>query len=146
MTTIAASKVEIACDQQASHASGLKLKVETKIHEIFNPLIYPKPFYIGYAGDLESCHSVLEWFHSPTEKPPRTRNAECVILTKDKKIFTFANPSKWIEVKEPFYAIGSGSQYALGAMYAGKTPKESVIISSKLDTGTGMGVRVFNFK
>lgn len=146
ITTIAVNKEEIACDQQATHGSGYKLKVSTKIHRFDNTAIYPKPFYIGFAGGLEQAHGVLEWFNNPTDKPPKTRDNEFVVLTSDKKIFTFVNPTKWLEIKEPFYSVGSGSKFALGALHAGKSPKESVAIACKCDPDTGMGVKSFTFK
>lgn len=145
ITTIAVNKNEIACDQQVSHSSGYKLKIKSKIHYFYNTLIYPKPFYIGFAGSLDEAHSVLEWLNSPTEKPPRTKMNEFIILTEDKKVFTFINPLRWIPIEEPFYAIGSGGQFALGALHAGSTPKEAVVIASKCDSGTGLGVKVFSF-
>jgi ATP-dependent protease HslVU (ClpYQ) peptidase subunit len=146
MTTIAVNKNEIACDMQATHRSGYKLKVQTKIHHYSNPLVYPKPFYIGFAGSLEDAHSVLEWFNSPNDKPPKVRESEYIILTEDKKIYTFANPLRWIQISEPFYAIGSGGQFALGALHSGKSPKEAVLIASKCDPATGLGVKSFDFK
>lgn len=43
------------------------------------------------------------------------------------------------------WAIGSGADYALGAMYAGLSAAEAVMIASKLDTGTGLGVDSVSF-
>jgi ATP-dependent protease HslVU (ClpYQ) peptidase subunit len=39
------------------------------------------------------------------------------------------------------YAIGSGSDFAMGAMLAGKTAAESVRIATKLDIYSGGAVR-----
>lgn len=146
MTTIAVSRTEIACDQQATHSSGYKLKVQTKVHWFHNPQIYPKPFFLGFAGSLEDAHSIIEWFANPIGKPPKTRYNEYIILTEDKKIFTFANPLSWVEIVEPFYSIGTGAAYALGALHAGKTPKEAVNIAIKCDPSTGMGTKSFSFE
>ena len=101
---------------------------------------------MGFAGSLEDAHGMLEWFNSPTEKPPKTRSNEFIILTEDRKIFTFVNPTRWVSINEPFYAIGSGGSYALGALHSGKTPREAVLVASKCDAGTGMGVKSFTFK
>lgn len=131
---------------QATHHTGYKLKVQTKIHYCNSPLVYPKPFYIGFAGGIEEAHGVLEWFNNPNDKPPKVRNNEFIILAEDKKIYTFRNPLKWIQINEPFYAIGSGAQFALGALHSGKTPKESIGIATKCDPSTGMGIKSFDFK
>lgn len=143
ITTIAMNKNEIACDLQFTHGSGYKFKGSTKVHEIFNPSVYPKPFYVGFCGSVEAGQAGLAWLVDPSDKPPKTSGAEFVILTKDKRMFTFQNPSKWIEIKEPFYSVGSGSQYAAGALAAGKTPIEAVKIAAKFDPHTGVGYKTF---
>lgn len=44
------------------------------------------------------------------------------------------------------WAIGSGCDYALGAMEAGATAQEAVRIASRLDNQCGMGVDVVRFR
>lgn len=43
----------------------------------------------------------------------------------------------WLRRDESIVAIGTGSQYALGAMHAGKTPAEAVGIAKHCDPYTG---------
>ena len=147
ITTIAVSKTSIACVLQATHGGGFKFKVKTKLFEFNNPLFYPTPFTVGYSGDLDAVPDVLEFLGNtePTAKPPRNRNCEFVVLTKDHKIYTFINPTKWILVDEPNYAIGSGMHYALGALKAGATPKEAVKAACKLDPMSGLGVKEISY-
>lgn len=131
---------------QATHHSGYKFKVKTKLFEFDNPLLYPTPFIVGYCGDLDAVPDVLEYLDDMTGKikPPRGRSCEFVVLTKDKKIYTFVTASKWIQVNEPYYAIGSGMQYALGALKTGATPKEAVLVATSLDPMTGLGCKVID--
>ena len=145
ITTIAANKFEIASDLQFTHHTGHKFKGSTKIHEMYSPRLYPKPFYVGFCGGAQVCQQVVQWLSDPTDKPPKVSNAEFLILTQDKKMFTFNNPTNWLEIKEPYYAIGSGMQYAAGAMAAGKSPLEAVKIAAKHDNNTGMGYKTFSF-
>lgn len=114
--------------------------------EFNNPSLYDKKFIVGYCGDLDAVPDMLEYLDDITgkTKPPRAK-LECVILTEDHKIFTFVNPSKWILVDEPCYAIGSGMHYALGAMKSGASPKEAVVAASKLDPHTGLGVKIMEY-
>lgn len=102
---------------------------------------------MGYAGDLDAVPDILTFLSDITgvSKVPRVKTVECVVLTEDKKIFTFINPTKWIQVDEPYYAIGSGMQYALGALSTGHSPEEAVKAASKLDPLTGCGVKVMEF-
>ena len=50
--------------------------------------------------------------------------------------------SHWLEIRMPFYAVGSGRDFAIGAMHCGKTPAEAVEIASKYDLKTGMEIDV----
>ena len=145
MTTIAITKNEIACDLQFTHPSGYKFRGSTKIHQVYNPQVYPKPFYIGFSGAAQECQQVVSWLLSPDGKPPKVRASEFVVLTADKKMFTFKQPSNWIEINQPYYAVGSGSHYATGALASGKTAIEAVRIAAKHDPNTGHGTKNYTF-
>jgi len=139
------TKNEIACDLQFTHGSGHKFKGSTKVHELYSPRLYHKPFYVGFCGAAQECQAVVQWLQDPDDKPPKVRNSEFLILTQDKKMFAFQQPTNWLEVREQYYSIGTGMQYAAGAMAAGKTPLEAVKIAAKHDPSTGMGYKTFSF-
>lgn len=144
MTTIAATRVAIACDLQVT-GGNLKFKCKDKIYAFDgHPATYPTPYMVGYAGNVENSMAILDWLAEPTEKPPRgSKYCQFLALTNDGKIFTFQNPARWIELDAPYAAIGSGGDIALGALASGKTPKEAVLIASKVDINTGMGVKSY---
>jgi hypothetical protein len=48
--------------------------------------------------------------------------------------------------KRGFYAVGSGSHLALGALEAGASPKQAIKIASRYDSGTNNDVRVLKIK
>ena len=50
-----------------------------------------------------------------------------------------------VEVKDRYFGIGSGSEYALGALHAGASLAEAVRIAAKLDNGTGNRIQVEGF-
>lgn len=147
MTTIAANKDSIACDLQATHSGGYKFKLTTKIGKFYQPLIYPKPFYVGFSGSVDAIPDVTDFFVNMHEykRPPKIQGVECLVLTEDRKLYTFVNPSKWLELKEGNYAVGSGAMFAMGAMESGKDPIEAVKIASKKDPMTGLGFKTYNF-
>jgi ATP-dependent protease HslVU (ClpYQ) peptidase subunit len=62
-----------------------------------------------------------------------------LMLTNRKEFFHATTLSNWMLINQPFFAIGSGMQFAIAAMEAGKTPYEAVKIASKHDPHTGMG-------
>jgi hypothetical protein len=146
MTTIAVTRDQIAGDRQVTHSGGLKFKVTTKVHEFYQPLLWPKKFYVGMCGNVDEFPDILQFLYDPAamKKAPKGNGGECVVLTEDRKIFTFKSPSKWIHVEQPFYAVGTGMNYAMSAMECGKTAIEAVKVASKFDLYTGMGVTHFD--
>lgn len=146
MTTIAATKKVIACDLQVSWNGGYKFRTTTKVFGLDKNKYVPEPFYIGYAGTVEKAHGIINWLRYPDEiKRPKHDGSSFLILTEKGKLITFndPHPDGWIEVNEPFFAIGSGAAFAQATMLAGLSPKDAVLAASKLDPLTGMGVKVF---
>lgn len=152
MTTIAAKVCkeggQIASDLQATHSGGLKFKLKTKILEFSQPLIWPTKFYLGLCGDLDSFSDVISYLTDPTDfkRAPRGTGGDFLVLTGDKKLFTFKSPAKWMAIDSPFYAVGTGMNYAMSAMDCGKTALQAVKVASKYDIYTGMGFKSFDLK
>jgi ATP-dependent protease HslVU (ClpYQ) peptidase subunit len=145
MTTIACNRESIACDLQVT-AGNTKFKATTKIWSFDpTPSTYHTPYFVGYAGHVQKALGVLEWLANPVGKAPTVKQMDFLVLTEDGKIFTFQSPVNWIEVNEPFYCIGSGADFASGALASGKTPLEAVKVASHHDINTGMGFRDYNF-
>lgn len=42
------------------------------------------------------------------------------------------------------YALGSGGDYALGAMHAGASPQQAIEIACRIDTGSGGAIQVID--
>lgn len=146
MTTIAVNKNQIAADRQATHNGGLKFRVSNKINKFDNPTFYNTTFYVGLVGNIDNFAPVLQYFLDPStfKECPVLKKGEGIILTQDNQIYTFYAPNIWTLVDQPFYSIGSGMNFAMGAMSAGLSPYEAVKIASKLDPMTGMGVTKFD--
>lgn len=140
MTTIAVNRKMMAADKQFTHASGMKLIGRTKIIEVPLPEMFgAKRAFIGFSGNADVWGNIVGWLHDPTEKPPKCRDIEFLMLTDKGSIMHGTNMTNWIEICQPHCAIGSGMQYAQGAMAAGKSPIEAVKVASKHDAMTGMG-------
>lgn len=146
MTTIAVNKNSMACDLQVSWPGGHKYRVTTKIFGLEANKYIATPFYVGYAGQVAQVQGMIEHLRNPDEvKRPRNFEGTLVALTEKGKIIhiCYPNPDTWVEVAEPFFAIGSGSNFAMAAMLLGSTPKEAVKAASALDPHTGMGIKEF---
>jgi ATP-dependent protease HslVU (ClpYQ) peptidase subunit len=147
MTTIALNKKQIAGDLQMTHSNGITFKSSSKLYTFENKLIYPKPFVVGFCGDVDTAIHIMDFFVDPAnyKAPKKMRDCEFVALTADHKMYTFSNPQKWIPLAGKFYALGSGSHFAMGAMVAGCTPEEAVRAAIKLDKSSGYGVSKVEF-
>lgn len=149
MTTVAVDKTSMACDLQFTHSSGLKFKGFTKC-KVVPKLISTSMFgaekvIVGACGDADKMGYAWAWLEDPVGfgKLPKLKEVEFVALTSDGDILTSSNLKNWIKVDEPFYAIGSGSHFAIGAMAAGKCPADAVKTAMKHDPATGMGVKTY---
>lgn len=137
----------MACDLQYTYMQTQKFKGGPKIislkPDIAKDMFGVNKAYLGFAGNADTWGEVVGWFSIPTEKMPRCKNIEFLLLTDTNQIYHATNLRNWFELKEPHFAIGSGSQFALSAMELGKTPKEAVKIAMKYDIGTGLGVKEY---
>lgn len=142
MTTVAANRHQMASDRKASSANG-HFDIGSKMRHFHIEGYYPVPFTVGYCGDVDTVLQVLDFFDNPLNwTPPKglSKKAEFLMLTADHKIFTFNHPLRLMPVNSGFYAIGSGSNYAMGAMAFGATPYEAVKAACKLDNFSGYKV------
>lgn len=146
MTTIAANRSQIAGDRCATHSGGFRFKIKSKLYTFNSPLIYPHPFHVGMAGNIESFPDIIDFFTNPAEakKIPRLKGGEGIILTENGKLFCFSIPTIWVEVDQEYYAVGSGANFAMGAMAAGDTPEDAIKKAMRHDTGTAFGVTKIN--
>jgi len=127
-------------DKQFTHASGMKLTGKTKVYEVPHPDVFQcKRAFIGFAGNADAFGKALGWLHDPTTKAPKLRDVEMLLLTDKGEILHGTTMHNWLQIPQPFMAIGSGMHYAMGAMAAGKDPYEACKIASKHDSNTGCG-------
>lgn len=135
--------------QFTNHNSGNKFKGTTKVYSFrAHEDGYPEDFIVGFAGAASDIVTVVSYFTSPEKfkSPPRVRGLSGLVLTASQNIFMFDDYQKWLAVDQPFYAIGSGSAYALGAMANGASPKEAVKAAMQHDSYTGMGIKGVRLK
>lgn len=127
-------------------SNGFKFKGSTKVYKFdAHELTYEdSDFIVGFAGTASDIITVTTFFLAPEmflKRPPRVKDLSGLVLTAKGDLFLFDDYTKWLAIKEPFAAIGSGAQVALGAMHAGASPKEAVKVAMKHDAFTGMGIK-----
>lgn len=144
MTTIAYDGTTIAAD--GLMLSGTE-RVATRIKKIrvSGGRIYALS---GLAAMLEP---LIKW-HAEGADPGTVPKAtgdnswSMIVLEHGKPLTLFTSGCQYPDEYSEgyFFAIGSGQDYALGAMHAGKSAREAVEIAAKIDTSTGGEIMEIN--
>lgn len=135
MTTIIATKVGIYADTLCGYTVPFKTRKHTRIG---------RSIYAG-AGDLDELMKFFDWRRDGGDTPSIEDGID-VLEVCDEGIFIWGKKFVRLKVCEEFYAVGSGAQYAMGAMAAGCTPKQALTIAASLDSGTGLPIEFARFK
>lgn len=99
----------------------------------------------GGAGPTGVLAAFKQWtlgrgkrpeFKKPEGDEEEPSKMEILQLHPKNGIFLWINSDLPEEVDEPFYAIGTGAAYAVGAMSHGATPQEALEIAARWNTGT----------
>lgn len=136
MTTIAFDGKTMACDTRVVCGSNC-YNTDTKIYE--NDFAV-----IGVAGDA-GVGDILVGDRGILVPKHYDFDFEALVFVKDtEKVYKVAFYKSWdcalssvIPIADSFAAVGSGSPYALAAMYLGHTATRSVTVASQFDTNTG---------
>jgi ATP-dependent HslUV protease subunit HslV len=107
-----------------------------------------KPCLIGFSGSVHMYRAWLHWLSGGDEPRWTGNNDYWSMMLVDHTGYVWVRTSSsngWAPHGRRVWAIGSGCDYALGAMYAGASAERAVVIASKLDVNTGGGVDVVRF-
>jgi len=145
MTTIAWRPGMLATDTLSVDTVGLKAPCKK--------LFRANGFILGGAGSL---HQVVEYYRHVKDMeiaqilelgyPNYDENKNCPSMI-------LCNPhaphmafelcgTQWLQILMPFYAVGSGRDFALAAMHLGKSAEEAVRVAMQFDLKTGMDIDV----
>jgi ATP-dependent HslUV protease subunit HslV len=131
MTTIAYQNGVMAGDSQANY-NDTQVGRLTKVIKVNGMLA-------GAAGDLQDVQIFFDWvthgMHD-TNKPEEL-NFVGMVVTKTGKVLQFDKKVVAFEIEAPFHAIGSGREFAIGAMEAGASAYQAVVAAAKYDNSTG---------
>lgn len=137
MTTVIATLDGLYADTRCDYHVPFKVRKHTKIRD---------SVFAG-AGDLDDLSKYLEWLRDGGDRPELGAELGLDILEVcDEGIFLWGRKFVRLQVKEKAYSVGSGCQYAMGALAAGCTPKQAMAIAAKFDFGTGREVEFARLK
>ncbi len=134
MTTIAYDGEMIAADTMSvGDFSGYWKKI----------LVYENHI-IGCCHEIQQAELFNKWLKNQDGDKPSPSDMEgftAIFIEENGKCFKYQSLLVPFEVRVP-QAIGSGCEFAMGAMIAGKTAKEAVEIAIELDPYSGGDVQV----
>lgn len=134
MTTIATDGKTIAADGQIV-ASGERLFLDAKKIVVKHGRIY------ALAGVAAMLEPLIEWHNDgadPSCMPSAKDNAwYLLVIDRDRSVGYYTNECAYPTMMQYPTALGSGERFAMGAMLAGKSPREAVEIACKVDVNSG---------
>lgn len=137
MTTVAYKDGLMAADRQL----GRDKKVVTKIFRLSPdaPDGYQNALVGLAATDYPVALQTIDWLNGLTERPDLMgiEQLEMLIVTEGGGIQLSWKELLPVDIENPYYAIGSGGEYALGALAMGASADEAVATAHKFDSGTG---------
>lgn len=155
MTTIAYKDGWMAADSKCT--DGWTGAFLTKTHKIWR--CKKNGALVGQCGDAD-CRDILPLLEGATPKRMPTReqlaNTKCsgswivafprgAVFIVDVETRNMGDGAEWsgsvVEIEERWCAVGSGQQFALGAMAAGKSAADAVHIACRYDSYSQAPVR-----
>lgn len=144
MSVIVWDGKQLAADRRAS--LGTLIRTTTKIFHLGNALA-------AYAGDADAGEEVLAWFKAghdlamfPASQRDKDNWSGLLVVWPDGALWKYERTPYPIKFPPQQFAIGSGRDFALAAMYCGRSATEAVEVTCFFDSGCGNGVDVLMFE
>lgn len=135
LTTIAYRDGVLAADTLASSIPGLDRVTKLKRR---GDAIY------GVSGSLLDCQALVDWYFGPRDAPPKyflvgdeRPDAALLVMHDDGRVYASGWGGYATELTNSYAAIGSGSEYAVGAMYMGANAIRAIQAAMRHDNNTG---------
>jgi ATP-dependent protease HslVU (ClpYQ) peptidase subunit len=120
MTCIAYKAGILAGDTQSQVDDVVKHLDEIKVAKRVGHLF-------GIAGDnMPPINEAIKWYFTKDRKPFKEHEFDLLVITPSASIHVYDNRGRCDNVQGTFYAIGSGRQFAIGAMECGATSEQAV--------------------
>lgn len=131
MTTIATDGKTIAADGLSTSGD---MVTDTNVRKLTR---LPDGSIVAGCGELAAMKQAIDCLHAPNAHPDDlTGEFTLIRVAGDGTITRYEGSLFGITTTAPA-AIGSGREFALGAMLAGKPPKEAVEIACRCDVYSG---------
>lgn len=141
MTTIAWDGHTLAGDRRVAYGDTPMVTSFPKVRRVVAP--NKRVALIGFSGSAAFASAFLAWLKGGERPSFRVDNSWTVMLIDDRKgVWVRSSTSDAWELvgRRVNWAIGSGCDYALGAMHVGADAARAVRAAAGLDVNTGFGV------
>lgn len=146
MTVIAYDGLILAADQQ-----GTRGRLIEKTTKLFRYNCGGKQCVLGTSGTQETGLLMIEWYKNGA-LPPKYPDCQqkdgwsnLIVVMRDKVMFYSRWPAP-VLLEDKFMAWGSGQDFAVGAMAAGKNAIEAVEITCLYSDACGVGIDAYDLK
>lgn len=145
MSTIAFDGKTIAFDTQV----GTQFRIDPEPWQKIRDISGRKYKYAGGTGIAQAVETFIDWAKGgavdsfPDLCKEQSDNCNFIAITYDGYAHIFDGIAKPLLITKKLDSIGSGSDYALGAMHAGACAEEAVEIAARLDPHTGGEIRSY---
>lgn len=134
MTTIVYRDGVMAADSRAYAGDKQPIGFKRKIHKLDDGTMIGATSVWPGAGE-----GIIEWWKAGCPKDFKLPDSFTMLAVKANGEVYYASNSPFVSgpLSGDWWAIGSGEQYAAGALAMGATPYVAVAIASDLDAWTG---------
>jgi ATP-dependent protease HslVU (ClpYQ) peptidase subunit len=141
VTTICYRDGIIAADSRSTYEGEYSGTRVARCEKLYRKYIGKKgrrhEVIIGVSGESSPALVFLDWYDGTTKPIPdplKDMDADfCALIYSKYGLFEVDAYCRPERVLEEFWAVGSGSKAALGAMHAGCTARQAVAIACKID-------------
>lgn len=139
MTTVAYRDGWMVADSQISEGA-MKYRA-AKIERLADGRL------VGMAGSWGGCIKLRDWVAAgcPDDDEPTEINDATLLVASERGLCLFDSDLVPFPILDAFAAVGSGAQYAVGAMEAGATAEDAVLIACRRDPGSSFPIHKLQF-
>lgn len=143
MTTIAWDGRDLVGDRRLMNGNTPTVSPRPKVHRLIAP--NGRVALFGFSGASAVADAWLHWLAGGDEPrwPADDERWSAMMIDDTGMVWLrFSGVHAWTQHGRKAWAIGSGCDYALGAMTAGSGARRAVQVAALLDVGTGDGIDV----